>query len=139
MKDYELIEHTADVGIRITGRDLKEIFVKAASAMFDIIAQPRRKSDNSKLKDIDIKIDAQDQEELFIDWLNELLSLSEAKEIVFDRFSIKTLTQNQLEATASGFPRENYKIKTEIKAATYHELKIEKTNSGWQAKIIFDV
>ncbi|MBM3251739.1 MAG: archease [Candidatus Omnitrophica bacterium] len=139
MKDYEIIEHTADIGIRVSGRDLKDIFIKAASAMFDIIAEPCNVCDKQELKESRIKKQADDQEQLLIEWLNELLSLSEAKEIIFHKFKINKLTDNQLEAVASGFPRENYKIKTEIKAATYHELKIEKTNSGWQAEIIFDV
>ena len=139
MKHYELIEHTADVGIRISGSDLKEIFVKAASAMFDIIAEPCSDCTDLELKDFIIKQEAEDQEGLLVQWLNELLSLSEAKELIFEKFKIDNLKQNQLKAVASGYPRENYKIKTEIKAATYHELKIEKKDSKLEAEIIFDV
>jgi len=139
MKDYELIEHTADVGIKVSGKDLKEIFIKAARAMFDIIAEPCSVCCKLKFKNIDIKEEAQDEEQLLVEWLNELLSLSEAKELIFDKFQINNLTQNQLVVVASGYPRENYKINTEIKAATYHELKIEETKDGFKAQVIFDV
>ncbi|MFH1655097.1 MAG: archease [Candidatus Omnitrophota bacterium] len=139
MKNYELIEHTADVGIRVSGNDLKEVFIKAASAMFDIIAKPCSVCCKLKFKNIQIKENAEDEEQLLVEWLNELLSLSEIKELIFCKFKIEKLTQNQLEAVVSGYPRENYKIKTEIKAATYHELKIEKNDSGYQAQLIFDV
>ena len=54
-------------------------------------------------------------------------------------FNIDNLTENRLEATVFGHPRENYKIKTEIKAATYHALKIEETEDGFVAEVIFDV
>ena len=55
MKDYELIEHTADVGIRISGNDLKELFIKAAQAMFDIICEPCSVCSKLKFKNIQIK------------------------------------------------------------------------------------
>lgn len=139
MKDYELIEHTADIGVRVFGRDLGEVFINSAKAMFDIIAEPCKACDSIKLNNFDLKIEGEDIEELFINWLNELLSLFEAQEALFKEFNINSLTEKKLIATASGCPRENCKIKTEIKAATYHELKIEKTREGFMAQVIFDV
>jgi SHS2 domain-containing protein len=139
MKDYDLIEHTADIGIRVNGKDLKEIFINVASAMFDVIAELRTDCTKLKLKDINIKIQADDRDELLVEWLNELLSLSETKELIFDKFKIVNLTDKYLEAVVSGYPRENFRIQTEIKAATYHELKIKKLNSSWQVELIFDI
>ncbi|HOX55159.1 MAG: archease [Candidatus Omnitrophica bacterium] len=139
MKDYELIEHTADIGVRVSGSDLKQIFVKAALAMFDIIAEPCKSCDSIKLNKFDIKIEGQDREELLVNWLNELLSLFDAKEVLFKEFKIDTLSETGLVAIIFGCPRENCKIKAEIKAATYHELKIEKIDNGFVAQVIFDV
>jgi len=139
MKDYELIEHTADLGVRVSGSDLKQVFVNVAKAMFDIIAEPCKACNSLKLNKFEIRIEGEDQHELFIGWLNELLSLSEAKETIFEQFQINKLTQKQLEAVACGYPRENYRIKTEMKAATYHQLKIQEIDSHWQAEVIFDV
>lgn len=140
MKNYELLEHTADIGIRVKGSDLKELFKNVALAMFDIIAE--KKSPVAIRKPpvkITIKQKAENLEELFINWLNELLSISATKELIFCDFKITKLTENNLEATVSGIPIENYRINTEVKAATYHELKIAKTESGWEAEVIFDV
>ena len=139
MKYYELIEHTADIGVRVSGGDLKQVFVNTAKAMFDIIAESCKACDSLKLKKFDIKIESEDQEELLVNWLNELLSLFEAKETLFKEFKIDSLTDKQLIANAFGCPRENCIIKTEIKAATYHELKIEKVGQGFKAQVIFDV
>jgi SHS2 domain-containing protein len=141
VRKYELIEHTADVGIRVRGKDLKELFENAAQAMFDIVAQKNPKSEirNPKSENIIVKQKAENLEELFVSWLNELLSLSAVKEVIFEDFNIKKIDEKNIEASITGTPVENYKINTEIKAATYHELTIKKVDSGWQAEVIFDV
>ena len=137
-KNYELIEHTADIGIKVKGKDLKGLFKNAALAMFDIIAERKSKIENRKSRII-IKQKADDLEELFINWLNELLSLSATKELIFFDFKIEKLDKNNLQATAVGEAIKNYRVNTEIKAATYHQLKLEQTHSCWQAEVIFDV
>ena len=136
-KNYELIEHTADVGIRLKAKDLKDLFKNAALAMFEIIAE--QKIESKKKEQLKIKQKADNLDELFINWLNELLSLSVIKEKIFCDFSFKKLDEHNLEAIVSGCNFNDYKINTEVKAATYHQLKLEKTTSGWQAEVIFDV
>jgi SHS2 domain-containing protein len=138
VKNYELIEHTADIGIRVRGANLKDLFINAASAMFDIIVD-KQTSEITSTKKIKIKLKAENIEELFVDWLNDLLSLSAIKELIFSDFQIKKLDKNKLEAVAFGAGFKNYKLKTEIKAATYHELKLRQDESGWQAEVILDV
>jgi SHS2 domain-containing protein len=141
VKNYELIEHTADIGIRVGGANLAELFSRAAEAMFDIIAEeksPLQPVAKSAVKSL-IKLKADSREELFIDWLNELLSLSTTKEVIFSGFKFKKVQDNALEAELIGQNIENYQVKTEIKAATHHQLRIEKITGGWQAEVIFDV
>ena len=138
MKTYELIEHTADVGVKVKGNDLKGLFKNAASAMFDIISEKKEPAQAKQTK-IKIEQEADNLEELFINWLNELLSLSAAKELIFSDFKINKIDKNTLKAQAIGEDTGNYEVKTEIKAATYHELRIQKVKTGWQAELIFDV
>ncbi len=138
MKTYELIEHTADVGIKVKGSDLKELFRNAAAAMFDIIAE-KKEPEIKKQAEIKIKQKADDLEELFVNWLNELLSLSATEELIFSDFQINKVDKNTLQALAIGEDIKNYKVNTEIKAATYHQLKLEEAKTGWQAEVIFDV
>ena len=137
MKNYELIEHTADVGIRVRAKDLKELFIKTALSMFDIIAEPKAEAGVSK--EIEIKLKTDDLEELFVTWLNELLSLSATKELIFSGFQIKKITKNNLDAIAAGQDINNYRMNAEIKAATYHELILKRSDAGWLAEVIFDV
>ena len=136
-KDYELIEHTADVGIRLKAKDLKDLFKNAALALFEIIAD--KKIESKKKEQIKIKQKADNLEELFINWLNELLSLSATKELIFSDFQIDKLDKNNLQATAVGEAIENYRVNTEIKAATYHQLQLKQSESGCLAEVIFDV
>jgi len=139
MKNYELIEHTADVGIRVKAEDLKGLFENSAAAMFDIIACRVNAQSSCQSKEIIIKLESEDLEELFVTWLNELLSLSSAKELIFYDFKINKIDRNMLQAIVAGEEMKNYKVNAEIKAATYHQLKLEETSSGWQAEVIFDV
>jgi len=144
VKNYELIEHTADIGIRVKADNLKDLFKNTALAMFDIAGELKPISSGPATIEIpkfkvNICQNAETLEELFVNWLNELLSLSSAKELMFTDFIIHRLDKANLEADVFGEDINNYKINTEIKAATYHQLKIEKDKSVWQAEVIFDV
>jgi SHS2 domain-containing protein len=138
VKDYEFIEHTADISIRVKGSDLNALFRNTALAMFDIAAQ-KRKSQAGKKTRIKIELKSDNLDELFVNWLNELLSLSATKDLIFSDFKISNLDNGVIEAIAIGENTANYKVNTEIKAATYHQLKLEEIKTGWQAEIIFDV
>jgi SHS2 domain-containing protein len=141
LKNYELIEHTADIGIRVKGKDVEELFSNAALAMFDIIAaeKPASQQASKPPKRILVKLKADSREELFINWLNELLSLSATKELIFSDFKINKIQDGILGAEVVGCDMKDYEAKTEIKAATHHQLRIEKTADGWQAEVILDV
>ena len=138
MKRYEQFPHTADIGIRVYGKDLKELFANAAFAMFDTIA------DLEGLKESvtqDIKITSGNSEELLVAWLDELLFNFYTKQVIFSRFEILDLSDKRLAARVYGRPvgANRNRLKTEIKAATYSGLEIKKTDEGYQVEIIFDV
>ncbi len=140
--NYEFIEHTADVGIRVKAGDLKGIFKNAALAMFDIVAEKRtenREQRTENSREIIVKQKANDLKELFVNWLNDLLSLSAVKGLIFCDFKINKIDEGNLQAVAAAEAIKNYKVNVEIKAATYHQLKLEETKGGWQAEVIFDV
>jgi SHS2 domain-containing protein len=140
-KPYEFIDHTADIGIKVFGKDLKELFVNAAVAMFEIIATKSQshKVTKSPVKKFIIDKQADSLEDLLVAWLNELLFLFNTKKIVFEKFKINKIDQKYLAAQASGRSLKNYKITTEIKAITYHMLKVRREEHHWLAQIIFDV
>ena len=138
MKRYEQFPHTADIGIRVFGKDLKELFENAAFAVFDTLA------DLEGLKpsiEEPVKVEGDSPEGLLVAWLDELLYLFYTKEIIFSEFRIEELSDKKLTAKAFGksVSSNRNRLKTEIKAATYSGLKIDKSDSGYKVEIILDV
>jgi SHS2 domain-containing protein len=141
VKKYEILEHTADIRVRIYGKTIKDLFKNAALALFGLIAEykPRLK------KEKEIKLEAQNQEELLVNWLNELISIFYAYKFLPASFKIIIKKENDFVALDGKIkgedfdPYENKKINMEIKAATYYNLKIEKGKGGFVAEVVFDV
>ena len=139
MKRYEQFPHTADIGVRVFGKDLKELFENAAFAMFDIIADLEGMTGETAET---FKVEAADQEGLLVAWLDELLYRFYTKEIIFSKFKIEELSENRIRAKVFGHPvgANRNRLKMEIKAVTYSDLKIKKAgDSSYQVEIIFDV
>lgn len=138
MKRYEEIPHTADIAIKAYGRDLKELFSNAAFGMFDIIA------DLAGLKrtvSVTINLEKESPEELLVAWLDELLYNFYSKGIIFFEFEIIDIQDTRIAARAHGkhLGDNRNRLKTEIKAVTFHDLKIKKDGSGLSVEIVFDV
>jgi SHS2 domain-containing protein len=135
---FEIIDHTADVGIVAYGTDVEELFSNAALALFSLITE--LESIEEKLH-FDLKVSSEHRDSLLVEWLNELIYLFDVEHILFNRFDIEDLTHNQLKAVCYGetFDPMKHKIKVGVKAATYHMLKLDKNGGGYKAQIIFDI
>ncbi len=139
MRKYALIDHTADIGIRVRGQDLIDLFTQAAEGTFDIIAGQPDELPDVEQKQFSIVLTADHAEQLLVDWLNELVSLSDAEQVIFVAFDIQKLSKRALQARVRGISRHHYEIEREIKAVTSHELQIRKSDKELEAEIIFDV
>lgn len=144
MPRFEIIDHTADIGIAAYGADLKEAFANSAYAMFSLMAELEAVEERTWR---DIEVTAPDQEVLLVAWLNELLYLSDVEYIIFKRFDITNLDEKQLRARAYGEKSDllRHDLKTPIKAATYHMLEIKKSSASsdepgntFRVQVIFD-
>ncbi len=136
MKRFEEIPHTADWSFRAFGRDLRELFENAAFAMFSMQGS---NDQNTGVKEItrEVQVNGIDHESLLVNWLSELLYLQEAKRETYHRFRVEKISPAALKAQVFG--RSAGKIDKIIKAATYHNLKIEQTPNGWEAVVVVDV
>jgi len=136
-KEFEIINHTADVGIIAYGADMNEAFANAAKALFSLITDL---DDVEEAMHRDIELSAPDQESLLVGWLNELIYLFDAENMLFKRFDVTQLSQTQLKARSYGHKVDSskHKLKTGVKAATYHMLKIDKSNGG-KVQVLFDI
>jgi len=136
-KDFEIIDHTADVIIIAYGADMSQTFANAAKALFNLITE----LDNvEEVLHRDIELVAPDQESLLVAWLNELIYLFDTENVIFKRFEITKLNNTQLKARSYGekVDSSKHKLKTGVKAATYHMLRIDKDN-GYKAQVLFDI
>lgn len=134
---YEVIEHTADVGIVARGDTLPDVFAHAAEGMMSFIIQPMLVSPIETRR---VAVEAEDRGGLLVAWLNELLVLLNGDGFVPREFRIGQLTDTRLEADVLGEPvrTDRHQFRLDVKAATYHQLEISH-NDGWHAKVIFDV
>ena len=137
MKRFEVIDHTADVGLLAYGSDLKEALANLACGMFSLIAELDKVRESQHM---DIEVNSTDRESLIVDWLNELLYVFDVEHIVFSRFDIVHLGETSLNARVYGekVDRSRHTLKREVKAATYHSLKIVEEN-GYRIQVILDL
>ena len=136
-KAFEIMNHTADVGIIAYGADMKEAFANAAKAMFSLITEL---DDVTEVMHKDVELTAPDRESLLVAWLNELIYLFDTESIILKRFDISRLSQRQLKARGYGQKVDStrHSLKTGVKAATYHMLRIDRDN-GTRVQVLFDI
>jgi SHS2 domain-containing protein len=142
MKPFELIEHTADVGIKAHGSILTELFENAAKGMFVVIAGEGHNPQGSKIeKKIEINENRDDIEGVLTSWLSELLYIFNREKIYFNNFKVLSLSNKGIEAETKGINIDLYQsgLYKEIKAVVSRNLKIEEDVDGFSCTIIFDV
>lgn len=132
---YEIIDHTADIGIRCSGSTMNLAFENAGYAMFDIMC------DASSVKPLTTKkveCQANDLEQLLVDWLGELLFICDVDDMLFSDFRVK-ITGTSLRASIRGERMDSarHHLKTDIKAITYHMLEVDEAANTVQ--VLFDI
>jgi len=138
MEKYRFIDHTGDLGVEVYGESLKTLFRHAGEALTEIITETR----TIRLRETrNITLQADHIEELLVHWLNEFIFLFDTEGLLFATFDVASIDEGHLEATVKGEPydQERHPIKTAIKSATYHRLKIVKEDRIWRARVIFDL
>ena len=125
---YLEFEHTADWGLRVWGKDLIQLLICAAGGMFDLMES---KVDHRPSDLIPVEINAKTSpENLLVDFLNELLYLSEREKISLNEFHL-SLKDGKLVGDICGYMIISYG--KEIKAVTFHNLNVTETGSGFEA------
>lgn len=138
MNSYKLFEHTADLGIEFFADSLEELFISAASGLFDVISGIDQIRPETEFQ---IEVEGIDQEDLLINWLRELLYLHQVKRMLLCEFHISEINDTRLKGSVRGepFDAKRHEIKKEIKAATYHGIEVTESEGRWKARVIFDV
>jgi len=147
---YEEVPHRADWALRARGRTLAGLFVNAARGMYALMAEQLPAEAPLALT---VEVEAASAEGLLVAWLNELLYHTEREGAVFTRFRVEELavpgTDEAGGRAASAAParlrarvggdRAGAGLRKYVKAATYHDLAIERRDGLYEAQVVFDV
>ena len=137
-KPYEIIDHTADIGIHVTGDDAANLFRNAARAILELIAgtEPLHAEHFRTLT-----VKGIDWPDLMVNWLREILYFWSGEELLVASIDVRHITAKAItaEVGAEPFRPERHRIHNEIKAVTYHQIEVSEDLTGWTAKIILDV
>jgi SHS2 domain-containing protein len=135
---HETFEHTADLGLRVRAASLNQLFEEMALALFSaIIENPQALAANERLE---VELRNNDLELLLFDWLRELLYHFDAAHRLFGRFQVE-LGEKTLYGIAWGerLDPARHVLLHEVKAITYHGLRVAKEQDGWLAEVIVDI
>jgi len=135
---FEIFEHTADLGLRVRAETREELCREAARGLFSVIV--------ANLEDVrgllvkTYRIEGEELDYLLFDWLNELLYTFETQKVLLSEFEV-LLDEAGLQATARGEPMDprRHRMEHEVKAITYHGLRVEQSDGQWLAEIIVDI
>jgi SHS2 domain-containing protein len=136
---YEWFEHTADLGLRVAARDLGGLFRDAGEGLFATIVE--RFPDDDSAERLDFRIEGRRLDWLLFDWLNELLYVFESRRLILGRFEVE-VDGDGLSATAWAHPFDPRRQRAthEVKAITYHRLRVERVDEGgWIAEFVVDI
>lgn len=136
---YEHLDHTGDIGIRITAADLAGIFVEGARAFLEIVTDPA----SVRATDVQsVEVEGEDAADLLNRWLSWLLLRLALDSWVCGAVRAPRVEGNRFRAEAAGeaFDPTRHELRVELKAVTYHQLYVRPAaGGGWEAQVIFDV
>ena len=133
---FEVLEHTADVGMRSVGSSLKECFRQMTLGFLEISGAYRPDGGDKK----DISVEADDLGALLVDWLEEVLYIQDSADAVVTDVTVDRVGTDKAVGSVSIAPRGNEVLEgTAVKAITYHQLSVAETEEGWAATVFLDI
>lgn len=135
---FEVLEHTADVGLRVRASELHLLFAEAARGLFSLMVV--RPAAVEACQTLEITLPAAAADDLLVDWLSELLFVFESQRLVLTKFQVG-VDRRGLHAVVHGAPLDlrQHEVGYEIKAVTYHRLCVEHRDEGWVAELYLDL
>ena len=135
---YRILEHPSDVGIEAFGKTLQEAFENAARGLLSIIVDPTSVQPSEQRF---VVLKGSDPGSLLVRWLSEIIYLYDGEGFLASDVSIQKLTARELEATLDGekVDEAKHKFRTDVKAVTYHQLKVEETLNEAVVRVFLDI
>ena len=136
---FETFDHTADLGLRVRADDLNTLFAEAGLALMSIVVEDPASVQPTRRIEIDLPAD--EVEYLLFDWLRAILYHFEVDRLLLARCEVRVSPSAGLHAVLEGeaFDPSRHELSHEVKAITYHDLRVEETDAGWLAEVIVDI
>jgi len=135
MAGFEILEHTADVGLRATAESVTGVFEQATRGLAEIAGIWR----STKLHEHRISVEGSDREAVLVDWLSEVLFLHDSRNFALSGVSLDEVTETSARGRIWSSPLDGAETAIQIKAVTYHQLAVQETAEGWSATVFFDI
>ena len=135
---YHIFDHTADLGVEVTAATQEELYSGAAIALFDLMVDLSMvRAATSR----EIAVEGEDAADLLVNFLRELLDAYNGDGFLVKACLVREVNACRMRAFLRGerFDPAHHRIEQEIKAVTYHQASVEKTEDGWVARVVFDV
>ncbi len=135
---FTLLDHTADMGIKVTAPTLGALFENAGRALMEVMIRKRPAGKTSLCR---VTVSGDDLPDLMVRWLGEILYLFEGEGRVVMDIDVDAVIETGLDATLHTVPfnPKRHEVATEIKGVTYHQIEVARNRDGWQATVIFDL
>jgi SHS2 domain-containing protein len=132
---HEILEHTADLGIRAWGPSAEAAFEQAARGLIELLDVESSGEGSAR----PIRISSDDLAALLVDFLNELVFLAETEDLAVAGITVTRLADTELEAELSVAAREHRSEGVVVKAATYHQLSVDRGPDRTEVRVFLDV
>jgi SHS2 domain-containing protein len=129
---YEILQHTADVRLRVTASTLEELFVDALRGLMAVMHGAMEGAEETE----QVEVESVDVTALLVDFLNEALVRAHVRRRSFTGASFASLTERRVAATLTSVPAE---FDEDVKAVTYHEAEVRRGEDGWTTMLVLDI
>jgi protein archease len=142
---YEILEHTADIGLKVHGRSLPELFVNAAKGLAALASSQEGLPVAEGGVPLPLRAQGADLEEAMVAWLSEILYFMDADGWVFSEFRVDRVVEHPGESAVEGKglgERRDPQTRSRaipVKAVTYHQISVREAGGGWEAVVYFDI
>ncbi len=135
---HEFFEHTADLGLRATAPTLPELFAEMGRCLFAAVLD--NPFEIRSIDQIELDVPGSNLEDLMFDFLREILYRFEVGGFLSGEFDVQQ-NENGLHVVIRGeaFDSARHVLSHEVKAVTYHELKVVQDDQSWLAEVIVDI
>jgi SHS2 domain-containing protein len=132
---HSFVDHVGEVCLELRAPTLTELFAEAGRALAELLHDGRPNSAAGPFARLAVR--ARDREALLVAWMNELIYLSETGHAIYNHFLIERITDEEIVASARSLPVD--RVRTAVKAATFHDLRLQQTSDGFTARVVLDV